>query len=418
MNKKSIFILCGLALAIPQTAFAAPSADTGSASPSRLWIVGGDAKKEVARFSSAAALSDGAPQFRDAAAVANGKPNGEPEAIAVAAKELDRHGALEDRVKDWYEQGKPVYLFSDKLNVADIERSLGLTLRPEDDGEKKETKGQPEDDWQLFGIRKGNGAPDRVFFGKVTMADAKTGDAAKPASDALIDAVVRADADWNAPERPPIASMRPRDDIDPPPCCEDPDPIPLPADANVLNGTDTNYLYAPLAGGGSIHIATLRSDWSLYRNYSYDSAPNYDLFYVKDQVRLDTFNGAAGTKLETYHQLPYHQKDDIVGWAPYNSSIGTTSGEWRHFPVRLPWNVSWTSSNYGPISFYSEKMQFTPESIYWNASQFGSSVTFVPGTAWNSYYTYVNVDLTHAGSVRLNGTDYYFTIRRNVVYDY
>ncbi|MEW9701597.1 hypothetical protein [Paenibacillus sp. SI8] len=424
MNK-TLFILICLSLLFSMSSVHAAESKELPATKTPLLIIDSQAKESIERLTAIKGKSDEtlqkallelSPSYQDSDSIKSllQGVGDTPRTIAVNERELLEVKGLQESVKAWYDQGKQIFLYGQHIKVITAEHLFGITLVPEN--KEKIIKDKQVKDLQIFGIKK-DGHLNQLFMGQITLA----GEEGASTSSALrhdegIQSVLSAVSMIARKHREPVASMLPPGDGDGPYPCMKCNPEPEP-DAVVLTGTDANYLYVNYEGA-SVIASVLYSEWSLNRNFSHDTGSNYDLFYINDSVYLDSYNGAYGKKLAVYHQLPYYQKDDIAGWGPLDSNTRIIDGEWRYYPVKLPWNVSWYSSSYGDLSFTSQKLTNSEETVYWQLTNPPYHARFQPGTAVKSYYTYAYMRLTHTADVQFGNNTYFFSLSRDVIYDY
>ncbi|MBB3113933.1 hypothetical protein FHS18_006049 [Paenibacillus phyllosphaerae] len=409
MFRKVVLAVCAAVLCVPVLASAERQDPAVSAS---VWFADPAAQvslQKAATASGALSLSEGG--AADVAASVD-----EATAAAVSATLLEQDEGMKKQLAGWLSDGKQVYIYGTGLTLPSVADQLGIDELADAEGEDmkaaNKNNDKKEETVHIVGLQTTASGAYHVTSVKVDAS--KDGKDVRPPVSLLQQAVAETELARARGDQAPIEGMRCYE-CDPYPDPEEEDPIPAPSEATVLTGSDgtTKYVYN---GSAYIAVASITSNWSLNRNYSHDTGANFDLFYIRDNIQIDLHNGATASNASIYHRLPYYSKDDIARKGPSNSSIVTVDGAWRHYPVEMPWGAYWNSSNIGDLSFTSE---YQPnDTAYWNINAFSSKVTFSPGTAWVSYYTYAIIDLLHTVNVQYNGSTHSMTLNRTVTYDY
>jgi hypothetical protein len=184
-----------------------------------------------------------------------------------------------------------------------------------------------------------------------------------------------------------------------------------------------DYLYRDDAWGHSILRAQLNADYDLYQNISEDSNPDYDYFFIENNVEL-TFNkekSALGKSVEATHTLIY-PTDEIRGWGP------STTNDTDSFSVGLPWSASWTFSANQKIDITTTGSQ-KDDTVHFKGHNYhfpygdytfeGETARIKPGTAWASRgSSLAAISLKDTAKVEYAATMYTLSISKNIKYSY
>lgn len=175
--------------------------------------------------------------------------------------------------------------------------------------------------------------------------------------------------------------------------------------------SNTEYLYDSSTG---VLKGRIYSDIILYQDLT-EKDPTYDNFTVRDNVQINSYNGASTQGSLFDHDIPY-DTDEIFDWKP-----GDTSSQ-SSWSVSIPWGISysWSSSSSYPID---EQGDYALDYGRWVINSDPNNYYFQPSTAWNSLGTYAMVDIRNrtkffwtglpGGS---SGVDLWQTL--NIRYDY
>ena len=181
-----------------------------------------------------------------------------------------------------------------------------------------------------------------------------------------------------------------------------------------------SYVYANDILRGQLNV-----DWILFHNTKSDNDPNYDYFYIRNNVELNAYNGASSRNIETEHKLPF-SSDNMIDWGPnvtYSSS-GSIS-------VSLPWSAWDFTSGDETMRINLSGGQTTDQlnwklfkGGYWPFHNFEYSMPvpsrLQPGTAWASLGSHLAaITVNNKAKVMLGSTNLNLIMpSKSIVYTY
>ena len=185
-----------------------------------------------------------------------------------------------------------------------------------------------------------------------------------------------------------------------------------------------SYVYSNNILRGQLNV-----DWILFHNTRSDNDPNYDYFYMRNNVELNAYNHATSRNIETEHKLPF-SSDNMLDWGPKATSSASGS-----IAVSLPWSVSWNFTPGDETMKINLSGGQTTDQLNWKLFKGGYwpyhnyeypmpiPSRLQPGTAWASASSggsnLAAITITNTAKVRLGITDLNLSMpSRSIFYSY
>ncbi|MFF2889684.1 hypothetical protein [Paenibacillus sp. NPDC057967] len=202
-------------------------------------------------------------------------------------------------------------------------------------------------------------------------------------------------------------------------------PLNYGSDTIVWNPGDiVDSTYVVNASNQPILRGKLLSQMILFQNTRSDTDPNYDYFYLRNNVETTSYNSGLMKNAEANHILPF-PADQLLSWGP---SATTTSSL---ITVGLPWNVSWAFTVSPDTMKITNSGDSATKNIHWKLFKPGifpfhnteytmpSPSRIQPGIAWSSAgSSLAGINVINKAKLEFGTSTYTMQNSRNIRYNY
>lgn len=310
----------------------------------------------------------------------------------------DNNSADISKLKNSIHSGDEVYFFGDDLGSEEFSSTMELDT-PELSVQDKKAEGTDspiiEEKWNLIGFK--DGSP--TYYSKIQSVT-DDGEKMGITTDIILQEIE------NSKKVESVIS-----------------PLDYSSDTTVASGYNLNdTLYS-----NSMERARINADWILKQNTRNDNDPNYDYFYLRNNVQLScpysSGSCAKFREIKVNHDLNHPVADNILDWGP--DSVNNINGS--NITVGLPWAVAWQfvpSNDSTDIKVSggqaTDKLQWIVENRNLTGIKYdlANPTRIQPGTAWSSSGTIASIYIGDWATVEWAGSTYQIGFYKNIEYDY
>lgn len=323
--------------------------------------------------------------------VSVGNPDTDPTApLCISYDDLETDHALLGTIKKQINQNRHIYLYGNALKVSEVEKTLGISFVNRSIISKDATGKQSDEVWQVIGYQKDD--PSKLSFSNILVyQDPSTKLEPSKYPETFLQTILGKEQELM--NRPTVKPMDYQSD---------------PIVASQYNNNTVSYV-------GGTQVGQLNQNWLMHKSAG-DKDPNYDYFYLEDQIEQTASNGATGVGMYIYHSMNY-STDHIRDWGP-GSNTGTS------FSVSLPWGAAWSFITNDSIAITTNGSQTSNYASWtiekrWYQNNLVNPCRVKPGTAWASYgHHFASIHTEHTGHIYYNGNYYDMNLNKDATYSY